>query len=111
MSNFGRFETKEEEAPEKQLRLNKQVEPKQHGDTDEPETPMSDPGESPSQHRVSIDIQNVEANSPAPIRMLMQKRDSNSRLAAKRGMQISELGFKDERLQTSPKERELKINL
>ena len=47
MSNFGRFETKEEEAPEKQLRLNKQVEPKQHGDTDEPETPMSDPGSSP----------------------------------------------------------------
>ena len=47
MSNFGRFETKEEEVPEKQLRLNKQVEPKQHGDTDEPETPMSDPAESP----------------------------------------------------------------
>ena len=87
--HVGRFETKEDQelAPEKQVNLNRRVEPKQNGDTDEPETPNSELGDSPENQQIRIDIENVEVSPvPTKIERGVQKRDSNSRLAEKRGL-------------------------
>ena len=56
LSQFGRFETKEDIAPESKMNLNKRIEPKEYGDTDEPETPNSEFVESPRIQGIQINV-------------------------------------------------------
>ena len=80
------------------MNLNKRIEPKENGDTDEPETPVSEFAESPRIPGVQINVQDIEVTTPlARSQSAMHKRESTSKLAEKRGLFIRDLGIDDER--------------